>query len=363
MIATVDEQIKRSVAPVIKVDDIAYLIFGRPDLEKTQTFLEDFGLTVAARNKDALFFRGAGPAHHCYIARRSRRPSFVGTAFRAKSIQDLARLADAENTKIETIDDPGGGQRVVLTDPNGFRVEVIFGDEKSEILDSPPPPVTNNSVKRARVNTPLRAAAGPPVVQRLGHVVLETPYFSRSVDWYASRLGLIPSDVLHLETGDPVVAFMRCDRGDDPADHHTLVLGTSLGTGFNHAAFEVSDIDALAAGEQHLRSKGWKHSWGIGRHLLGSQIFDYWYDPYGDKVEHFTDGDVFDASAETAYHPMSNAELYQWGPDLPKGFIDPRITPRRLWDLIGYLRRSDDLTINKLRALKRVAAQRARPWR
>lgn len=362
MTVAIDKRIQRSAEPVIKVHDIAYLIFDRPDLEKTQSFLEDFGLTVSARTKEALFARGAGPAHHCYVARRNRRAGFVGAAFRVKSLADLERLADAEGSKIETVNDPGGGRRVVLSDPNGFRIEVIFGDEEAALIDCRPSPLTNTSNNRARVNAPLRTPSGPPVVQRLGHVVLETPYFSRSVDWYASRLGLIPSDVLHLGSGDPVVAFMRCDRGDEPTDHHTVVIGTSLGTGFNHAAFEVSDIDALAAGEQHLRSKGWKHSWGIGRHLLGSQVFDYWYDPYGDKVEHFTDGDVFDASTETAYHPMSNSGLYQWGPDLPRGFIDPRITPRRLWDLIGHLRRSDDLTIKKLRALKRVAAQRARPW-
>jgi hypothetical protein len=33
---------------------------------------------------------------------------------------------------------------------------------------------------------------------------------------------------------------------------------------------------------------------GCGRHLLGSRIFDYWRDSWGQKHEYYTDGDLFD---------------------------------------------------------------------
>ena len=37
---------------------------------------------------------------------------------------------------------------------------------------------------------------------------------------------------------------MRCDRGDVPTDHHTLFLiGNGKGFQFNHAAFEVANMD------------------------------------------------------------------------------------------------------------------------
>jgi len=30
-------------------------------------------------------------------------------------------------------------------------------------------------------------------------------------------------------------------------------------------------------GHEYMRSQGsYKHIWGIGRHVLGSQVFDYW---------------------------------------------------------------------------------------
>ena len=45
-------------------------------------------------------------------------------------------------------------------------------------------------------------------------------------------------------------------------------------------------------------------------------------------MEHYADGDVFDAEAPTRYHDGGVAGLYAWGPDLPKHFIDNGMSPR-----------------------------------
>ena len=62
----------------------------------------------------------------------------------------------------------------------------------------------------------------------------------------------------------------------------------------------------------------------MGRHLLGSEIFDYWRDPWGLKHEHYADGDLFDASQPAGYHKLDREGLYQWGPDLPDNFVAAR---------------------------------------
>ncbi len=49
-------------------------------------------------------------------------------------------------------------------------------------------------------------------------------------------------------------------------------------------------------GHEHLQEKGYEHFWGIGRHSLGSQVFDYWGDPWGRVHEHWADTDVLNAS-------------------------------------------------------------------
>ena len=93
-----------------------------------------------------------------------------------------------------------------------------------------------------------------------------------------------------------------------------------------HSAYQVADLDALAAGGEYLREHGYQRSWGIGRHIQGSQIFDYWRDPDGFLVEHFTDGDLFDSTLEPGWAPMTASGLAQWGPPATKDFLG--ITPR-----------------------------------
>jgi hypothetical protein len=107
---------------------------------------------------------------------------------------------------------------------------------------------------------------------------------------------------------------MRCDRGDNLADHHTLFLAQLPGKlGLLHAAFEVANLDDLMLGHRHLKTRKWKPAWGVGRHIMGSQIFDYWKDPFGNELEHWTDGDLFTAADPPQKMPMSALLAVQWG--------------------------------------------------
>ena len=146
---------------------------------------------------------------------------------------------------------------------------------------------------------PSGRSARPAEIERLGHVVLGTTRFRAALDWYLDTLGLIVSDFLHLDgqrERGPVMAFIRCDQGSVPADHHTLAMLLAPQTGYVHSAYQLTDLDEVAASGQYLRDRGYRHSWGIGRHIQGSQIFDYWRDPDRLMFEHYADGDVFDCT-------------------------------------------------------------------
>jgi catechol 2,3-dioxygenase-like lactoylglutathione lyase family enzyme len=168
-----------------------------------------------------------------------------------------------------------------------------------------------------RINTPVRTPVQPAPVFRVGHIVLMTPDFNAMAEWYMRRFGLIASDVLTLPDGSAALGFFRFDRGGEPADHHSLALLAGPAPRLLHVATETPDIEAIGQGQQHLRAGGWTHHWGIGRHLLGSQIFDYWKDPPGDEWEHYADGDVMTADFPTGHHPLDRGGLWTWGDDLP----------------------------------------------
>jgi hypothetical protein len=53
----------------------------------------------------------------------------------------------------------------------------------------------------------------------------------------------------------------------------------------HHCSFEVHDFDTQLLGHKWLAAKGYKSVWGVGRHILGSQIFDYWWDTSNYMVE------------------------------------------------------------------------------
>ena len=241
----------------------------------------------------------------------------------------------------------------MLRDPSGFTVEVVHGQAPAAAIPTRDPLAFNVGPERKRINGTQR----PPVeaaVIRLGHVVLEVADYQATCGWYTKHLGFVPSDVQVLPDGSPAVAFMRLDLGDTPADHHTLALAQGFMPKYSHSAFEVVDADAVGMGQRVLREKGWRHAWGIGRHILGSQIFDYWEDAWGDKHEHYCDGDLFTADEPMGVHPVSREAMSQWGQPMPRSFTRPHFTPAAVLAALRNLRRSPDLNLQKVLTLARI---------
>lgn len=357
------EFIPRAAAPVIKVADVAYVRFARRDLGRAERYFLDFGLRLSVRTDNAIYLRGVLPQHHYVIVERAERDAFAALGLRAASPADLRALAAAHATQVQPSDEPGGGERVRLQDPAGLAVEVVHGMEQLPRLPYRAPRVINLPGEKRRRNAPQPATPGPAEVFRLGHVVLQRQEFARNANWYVRNFGLIASDVELLpSTTEPLIAFLRCDRGADPADHHSVVIAFGPEDAFDHAAFETLDLDAVGLGAEWLQRQGWIKSWGVGRHILGSQIFCYHYDPSGFAVEHYADGDVFDADAPTRYHQGGVSGLYAWGPDLPRHFIDTGMSPRRVANVVRGLRSREEFTLARLLAAKRAYGAKARPW-
>jgi|SRR5579871_18138 len=299
---------------MIRIEDISHVRFSAPDLDEMARFLTSFGMASQRWTDGTLYARGTGAAPFLH-ATTVGEPRFVAIGFRAAGVPDLENLAASEGTKVENLDAPGGGKLVALKDPDGHRVEVVAGQQPVATLPLPAEPVRNTAARHNRERATVRLKPGPSTVLRLGHAVLEVSDFRKSEAWYKSRFGFITSDEIEMAPGAAIGAFMRCDRGDVPTDHHTLfLLQSPRGPGFNHAAFEVAHMDDLMCGHEYLKSDGRKAAWGVGRHILGSQIFDYWKDPWGHELEHWTDGDLFTAKDGSNIATMQDLLGVQWGP-------------------------------------------------
>ncbi len=302
---------------LIKIEDIAHVRFSAPDLDEMERFVVAFGLSPMRESEDLLIARGAGPWPVLHVTERGEA-RFVAIGFRAESLADLEKLAASEGASVEDLNWPGGGKVVRLTDPDGILVEVVAGQVQAQTLALPEEPQRNTARAYPRQRLRVRLAPGPSTVLRLGHAVLEVSDFRRSEAWYKARFGFVTSDEIEAAPGFAIGAFLRCDRGDTPTDHHTLfLLQSPRAPALNHAAFEVTHFDDLRLGHDHLARDGRTPAWGIGRHILGSQIFDYWKDPFGNELEHWTDGDLFTVEDGSNTASLQDLLGVQWGPAFP----------------------------------------------
>ena len=332
----------RSRNPVIKVVELAWLEFVKPDLDRAERFALDFGFQVVERTPDVLTLRGTWSGVPCLVVRQGARAGFVGPTFLAESATDVERLAKAHGAATTPTH---GGTGVRLTDPSGFPVQVVAGLTTAVALPERPALDLNVGTEPHRVNATQRAPLGAAQVQRLGHVVLESTRFRAALDWYLDNLGMIVSDFLYIDDmrdRGPTMAFIRCDLGSVPTDHHTLAMHLGMRNGYVHSAYQLTDLDAVALGGRFLSEQGYKRVWGIGRHIQGSQIFDYWRDPDRLMFEHYADGDLFDCSLEPGWAQMSASGLAQWGPTVSKDFLGTRPSPALVKALLKALSEDDN---------------------
>lgn len=355
MIQLTTAQPARHPTPVTRATRLAYLIWERPDLQAAEQFLTDFGLQVGAREEDTLYLRGTAAAPYCHVVRKAAQARFAGLALEVADQQALDALVQANpGSAVQTMTGPGGGLMVQLTDPSGFHVEAVCGQIAWPALPQRASMPHNTADATVRVNATQRAPVQAPAVVKLGHVVFEVANFQETCAWYTRLFGLIPSDVQVLPDGSPAVVFMRLDLGDTPADHHTIAIAQGFMATYSHSAYELVDADAVAMGQRMLRERGYRHAWGMGRHILGSQIFDYWSDPWGAKHEHYSDGDLFTAEHPLGVHPVSKQAMSQWGPTMPASFTKPHLTLANIVALIRNLKQSPDLNVGKLITLAKI---------
>jgi catechol 2,3-dioxygenase-like lactoylglutathione lyase family enzyme len=314
--------------PAIKVTDLAYGRLRAPDLDVMEKFLTDFGMVRSARTSRALYMRGTDPAHHLHVTELGE-PAFVGIAWDAASEEDLHRLAKLPGASaVEAIDEPGGGKRVRLKEPNGYQIEVVHGIERLAPIEVPRQVLNTAAEGLNRAGALMRLTRGPAHVKRIGHGVMGTPKLRETVQWFRDTLGLICSDDVYAGSKDNIIgSFNRLDRGDEYVDHHAFFCLQHQKAGLNHFSFEVLDVDDVFLGHEHLKQIGtYEHMWGLGRHLLGSQIYDYWADPWGRTHEHWTDTDRINIRNGSNLISAEDGLVSQWGERPPEKMLN-RICP------------------------------------
>ena len=164
----------RSRDPIIKVYDIAWVEFEKPDLDRAEAFSRAFGFSTVVRTADELYLRGTDPGSPCVLIQRGSRSRFVAAAYTVHDQADVLRLAEATGTRMRALPESLGGVAVDLVDPGGMTVRVVHGIHQLEAKPAQPPHQYNFGHELTRINITQRPPHEPTRVQRLGHLVLQT---------------------------------------------------------------------------------------------------------------------------------------------------------------------------------------------
>lgn len=337
--------------PRIRIKRLSFVVYNHVDVEKACQFYLDFGMAIVEQTGDSIFFGGYGPDPFVYWLRQAGPDAVASFGGAAYEVEDRAELEKAVKvpgaSAIRPLDEaPGGGEIVTVKDPFGSVVHFVYGQQKRSAteIDTLPSQETNavlsevlediksrdhmynyeEADSKPRKGKFLRFKPGPAPVHKFGHYgcTYQAGQHDEVYDFYTRHFALSPSDQLERD-GRTVVTFFHIDRGLDFTDHHAFFIKPAKpgqSPSVAHAAFEVHDFDTQQLGHQHLNQKGYNNCWGVGRHILGSQIFDYWFDTSDFIVEHYCDGDLVNSETEVSHGPAGHDSLKIWGPPVPSVF-------------------------------------------
>jgi catechol 2,3-dioxygenase-like lactoylglutathione lyase family enzyme len=287
-----------------------------------EAFLDDFGMIKVHRDARRLYMRGVGEAPFLHVTELGE-PGVISFGYQLCNPDDLERMSRLPEAQgIESLDAPGGGKRVRLRDPNGFTLELVSGQSLAKPLE--PRPLIRGADGESR-------RLGPARVVRLAHTAYKTPNFAGVLAWYQRTLGLLPTDELVVGDPDNVIGqFNRLDLGDTLVDHHVIFVLRGPQAGMHHASYEVEGVDDIFFGLDHMQQKSHDHVRGIGRHALGSQVFNYWMSPFNQMHEHWIGNERMNSRSRFNRIQIGEGMSYDTGEKPPERFVK-QATPIVSW--------------------------------
>ena len=294
------------------IHSVDHFHFVVPDPKDAQIFYSELGLDVSERgNRLALSTRGS--SHVWGLVGEGARKRHQHVSFGAFE-DDVDRFAARlQDMRIVRLDAPPG------IDSNGL----WFHDHDSNLVEIAVKPKVSPNEKSAfgqvsagpgQRGAPFRSKMRRTYPRRLAHILMFTTDVTKAVEFYTRVLGLRLSD----HSGDGI-AFLHGIHG---SDHHMIAFCKSNAPGHHHFSWDVGSVDEIGAGATHMLGKGCDKGWGLGRHVLGSNLFHYVRDLWGSYSEYSADIDYVpvDCDRSSGDHPPEDS-FYAWGPNVPQDFV------------------------------------------
>jgi catechol 2,3-dioxygenase-like lactoylglutathione lyase family enzyme len=288
---------------------IADLTIGVPNVKAVSEFYASFGLVP---EPDSWFSTSDGGRQLRVVAATTRRAVEIGVE--VDDLDDIERIS----RNLAKLGHPiiRQGAELNATDPGtGMRVRVVVAPRMTPARIEGPSSNGPGRIDRPNERAAVIGRHGPVRPRRLGHVVVGTHDHARSQQFFTEGIGFRISDEVRGRA-----AFLRCST-----DHHNLLIQRTPVKFLHHSSWQVDDVDEVGRGAAAmLEEDPTRHTWGLGRHHIGSNYFWYLRDPVGNFAEYYSDLDCI--VDDQLWEPRifeGKEGLWSWGPPPPPSFLTP----------------------------------------
>ena len=228
---------------------------GVPNVNETAAYYADFGLVPETGG----WFSTTDAGRQLRIVPAATR-RLVEMRVGVDDQDDLARAA----ASLERLGVPAGRSGMSLETAEPVTGTRVFLDVAARIQQPPAAPESYNGpgrTVRADRRAPGFSRPGPVRPRKLGHAVLGSTDYRRSMSFFTDGLGFKISDRIA-----GVGAFMRCST-----DHHNVLVLAAPVNFLHHTSWQVDDVDEVGRGGPTGPTAGHRPSSGpTGSSRVGS---------------------------------------------------------------------------------------------
>jgi catechol 2,3-dioxygenase len=285
------------------VSRLAHVALAVPDPDAATDFYGDvFGLAVVD-DRDGWRYLSSGRSRTFELALTAGEAQLDHFAFSACGADALAlareRLGDAGVPFVEVDPEPGIAEGIELALPTGHAMRLVVERDPVPFVVSALAPPRNH------------LGVGPVPIE---HVTLHAYDIRANAEMLVDLLGFRISESIRPANAPRWRnTFLRAGQM-----HHDLgLIPTDQDRpGLHHFCFEVPSVAELIAMSDALASRGMQLDSSLGRHVSGNNVFLYFKDPFGHRLEVNTDMARVDAAAPPLVRDAP-APFDAWRPGRP----------------------------------------------
>jgi catechol 2,3-dioxygenase len=284
------------------IQRIAHAAIRVHDLDRALAFYGSvLGLVHVARGEDGRVFLAGGRTSGYELALIPGGRGLEHFAFQVGSAGDL----DAASERLRAAGTEVAESPVEHGITAGIRFELPSGHLMELVVPAEPVPFTTP----LSIDLPHFAGVGPLHVD---HVTLLADSVEPVVAFLGEHLGFRLSESVQPQPGVWLNAFLRARD-----QHHDLSFFENDGRGaqLDHVAFRVNSFEDIRRACDLVATLGYRIDSSPGRHVQGNNLFVYFRDPSGNRVELSGDMAAIDSAAQPRI--LRESTFDAWRPGLP----------------------------------------------